>query len=101
MFVLLVTYQTDEAARAELLPRHHEFLERQYRDGRFLASGQVVSRPGAVILARGTDEPGLRAELGLDPFVAAGFIEYEVIGFRVTRATDPTLLDDPSADARH
>ena len=81
MFVVLLTYQKPLGEIDRLMKDHVRFLQQQYDAGVFVASGRRVPRTGGVILAHGTDKPGLEAIMARDPFVREGAATFEVIEF--------------------
>lgn len=95
MFILRVEYLVGLEDRAHLVPAHHTFLGEHLDSGVFLAAGQSSDRPGAVILARGTDRRLIESTVAQDPFVIGGCARYEIEGVTVSRASAPDLLDEP------
>jgi uncharacterized protein YciI len=87
MFVVMLKYVADLAAIDAVLPEHGTWLEQQYADGIFLASGRQVPRVGGVILAAGTSRTELERRLMLDPFRQHGLAEYTVVEFTPSRVT--------------
>ncbi|MDG6104353.1 hypothetical protein Daura_11070 [Dactylosporangium aurantiacum] len=90
MFVITLSYLVDVERIDEAMPAHREWLETQYADGVFLASGAQVPRKGGVILAAGVPRPELDARLSLDPFVQQHLAAYEIVEF-VPRVVAPGL----------
>ncbi|HEX8694849.1 MAG TPA: YciI family protein [Longimicrobium sp.] len=90
MFILLSKYlkPLDEVERH--LPAHREFLDRFYREGKFLASGPREPHTGAVILADAASELEAMKIVCEDPFFTEKVAEYEVVRFTPTRH-DPRL----------
>lgn len=88
MFVVTLTYLTDLDRVDEALPDHLTWLDRQYADGVFLASGRRVPRTGGVILAAGVDRAELDARLATDPFAERCLAGYEVTEFVASRVAD-------------
>ncbi|MGC1214782.1 MAG: YciI family protein [Micromonospora sp.] len=88
MFVVTLTYLTDLDRVDDALPDHLTWLDRQYADGVFLASGRRVPRTGGVILAADVDRAELDARLATDPFAERGFAGYEVTEFVPSRVAD-------------
>lgn len=88
MFVLLLKYvkPLDEVER--LMPAHREFLDRFYREGKFLCSGPREPRTGGVILANVANDVEAMKIVVEDPFFSEKVAEYEVIRFTPTRAAD-------------
>ena len=81
MLVVLLTYEKPLAEIDRLMREHMRFIQEQYDAGLFVVSGRRVPRTGGVILARGTDRPGLEAIMARDPFVREGAARVEVIEF--------------------
>ncbi|GAA2730288.1 YciI family protein [Streptomyces nogalater] len=90
MFVLELTYTAPLDAVDAVLPDHVAWLERQYEEGRFLASGRKNPRDGGVILAVTGDRAEIEEVVATDPFVTAGVCSYRVIEFLATK-TAPEL----------
>ncbi|MGW5671691.1 YciI family protein [Micromonospora sp. NPDC003776] len=88
MFVVTLSYLTDLDQVDAALPDHLAWVERQYADGVFLASGRKVPRTGGVILAAGLDRAELDRRLATDPFAERGVAAYEVTEFVAGRVAD-------------
>jgi uncharacterized protein YciI len=100
VFIVTLTYLCDLDLIDESLPDHVDWLDRQYADGVFVASGRQVPRRGGVILARGLAREELDRRLALDPFGQRGLASYAITEFLPTRtAAGLELLheDVPSA----
>ena len=92
MFVVNLTYIKPLEEIGRHLEVHRDFLNRQYADGVFLASGPKNPRDGGVILASGkVSRTELDAILNLDPFRQHELSIYDVIEF--TPAKCAPLLD--------
>jgi uncharacterized protein YciI len=85
MFVVMITYVADLAAVDAALPEHMAWLEQQYAEGIFLASGRQIPRVGGVILAAGIGRAELERRLLLDPFRRRGLAECTVVEFAPSR----------------
>lgn len=90
MFVITLSYLVDIELIDEAMPAHREWVETQYADGVFLASGAQVPRKGGVILAAGLPRLELEARLSLDPFQQKNLAAYEIVEF-VPRVVAPGL----------
>lgn len=88
MFVVVLTYRVDLARVDEALQDHIAWLDRQYADGVFLASGPRVPRTGGVILAGNLPADELERRLAEDPFRRQGLAEYAVTEFVPSRAAE-------------
>lgn len=85
MFVVTLTYRVDLKRIDEALEDHVAWLDQQYADGVFIASGRRVPRVGGVILARGLSPEDLEQRLASDPFNQRGLAEYAVTEFVPSR----------------
>ncbi|MCF3129438.1 YciI family protein [Streptomyces olivochromogenes] len=90
MFVLELTYTAPLDAVDAVLPAHVVWLDEQYDQGVFLASGRKNPRDGGVILAAAADRARIEDIVAGDPFVAAGVCAYRVTEFVATK-TAPGL----------
>jgi uncharacterized protein YciI len=90
MFVLELTYTAPLDAVDALLDAHRAWLEEQYEEGHFLASGRKNPRDGGVILAVAEDRARIEEVVAGDPFVTAGVCAYRVTEFVATK-TAPAL----------
>jgi uncharacterized protein YciI len=89
MFVIELIYKADLAEIDAAMKPHIAWLDRNYADGTFLASGRKVPRDGGIILAVAADRAAIEAIVAADPFVARGLAEARVIEFRASqRAVD-------------
>ncbi len=85
MFVLTLTYTADLSEIDAALHDHAEWLDQQFGDGVFVASGRQIPRRGAVILASGVTRSDVESRLSEDPFVERELAEYTVTEFNPTR----------------
>ena len=88
MFVVTLTYLVDLSEVDAALPEHVAWLDRQYADGAFIASGRQVPRVGGLILVAGTNRQDLERRLALDPFGRLGLAEHAVVEFVPSRGAD-------------
>ena len=90
MFVLELTYTAPLEAVDAVLEEHVVWLDEQYRQGVFLASGRKNPRDGGVIIAVAGDRARIEEITAEDPFVTAGVCAYRVTEFGATK-TAPAL----------
>ncbi|MEU6372986.1 YciI family protein [Streptomyces sp. NPDC046909] len=90
MFVLELTYTAPLDQVDAALAAHVAWLDEQYAQGVFLASGRKNPRDGGVILAVAEDRARIEAIAATDPFVTAGVCAYRVTEFAATK-TAPEL----------
>ncbi|MBM0257546.1 YciI family protein [Micromonospora sp. 4G55] len=88
MFVVVLTYLADLAQIDDALEDHVAWLDQQYADGAFIASGRRVPRVGGVILARNLSLEELERRLASDPFRQRGLAEYAVTEFVPSRTAE-------------
>src|SRR5665811_2461756 len=74
MFMVTLTYLVDLSEVDAALPEHVAWLDQQYADGVFVASGRQVPRVGGMILVAGTSREDLERRLALDPFGRLGWL---------------------------
>ncbi len=99
MHVVTLTYTAQLTEIDAALEDHVAWLDDNYRDGAFLASGRRDPRIGGVILTTDISRTDLDARLAQDPFAQRGLAEYSVTTFYPSRAADrlETLIADPTA----
>jgi uncharacterized protein YciI len=88
MFMVTLTYLVDLSEVDAALPEHVAWLDQQYADGVFVASGRQVPRVGGMILVAGTSREDLERRLALDPFGRLGLAEHAVVEFVPSRVAD-------------
>ncbi len=81
MFIISLTYICDLKEIDKLLPKHVEYLEAQYKEGNFIASGRKIPRTGGIILSKLTNLENLKKILEKDPFKINNLTEYEIQEF--------------------
>jgi uncharacterized protein YciI len=87
MFVISLTYTCDMSEVDKHLSAHIDYLDRQYSDGVFLASGRKVPRIGGVILADVESRDKLDQILAEDPFMQHGLADYDITEFIPTKTS--------------
>ena len=90
MFVLELSYTAPLDQVDAVLEAHVAWLDAQYEQGVFLASGRKNPRDGGVILAVAEDRAAIERIAATDPFVGAGVCAYRVTEFAATK-TAPEL----------
>lgn len=90
MYIVTLTYVVDVAEIDTAIPDHSLWLDANYADGVFLASGRQVPRVGGVIFADGVTRDELDRRLSLDPLKERGLATYSVMEFSPSR-TAPAL----------
>lgn len=92
LFIVDIEYVVPLDEVEPLIPDHVAFLDRNYAQGHFLASGAKVPRTGGVIVAVSESREQVEDIIRADPFHARGIARYTVTEFRPTR-TAPGLGD--------
>lgn len=80
-FVVSLRYIESLAAIDAAMKSHVAFLEKQRKDGVFIAWGRKVPRTGGIILARGDSRDSVERIMQDDPFVSRHLAEVEVTEF--------------------
>lgn len=78
MHIVTLTYTADLAAIDAALAEHRDWLDRNFADGAFLASGPQQPRTGGVILCAGIARDELDRRLADDPFRRRSLAEYAI-----------------------
>ena len=87
MFVVSLTYICELSEVEKHLASHMEYLEQQYHDGVFLASGRKEPRTGGIILARAESLDVIKTVLSKDPFKINKLAKYEITEFITTKTS--------------
>ncbi|OIV39446.1 hypothetical protein BIV57_01010 [Mangrovactinospora gilvigrisea] len=79
LHLLLLHYTGSELAAEPFIKDHVAYLERHYRDGTFLVSGQTdPTSNGGAIVAHGVDRSTIEQITAQDPFVANSVAKYTI-----------------------
>jgi uncharacterized protein YciI len=85
MFVMVLKYLVPLDEVEEHMEAHVRFLERFYREGKFIVSGRREPKTGGVILADVDSEVEAMKIVCEDPFFVEKVADYELIRFTPTR----------------
>jgi len=85
MFIIELTYKKEMSFVEKFLEAHRSFLDDQYANGTFIASGPKNPRDGGVILAREMDRSELERIIALDPFYIEEISHFKITEFAVTK----------------
>jgi uncharacterized protein YciI len=85
LFVVILKYIAPLEKIEACRPEHLKFLDEQYAQGTFIASGPQIPRTGGIILARGTCRETLANLLKNDPFFVQNLATYEIFETSPTR----------------
>ena len=88
MYIIDLTYTAPLEQVDRLLKAHIAFLDKQYEQGHFLASGRKVPRTGGIILALAASREVLEGILAEDPFHKEGLAEYGITEFVPSKTSD-------------
>ena len=86
MFVVSLTYVCELSEVDKYLDSHMEYLNKQYVNGVFLASGRKTPRTGGIIFAQAESREVLEHILSADPFKVHGLANYEITEFVASKA---------------
>lgn len=81
MYIVSLSYKVSNEIIDQHLQEHVEFLNRQYEQGNFIASGRKVPRTGGIIIAKMESKELLMDVLRQDPFHKHELANYEVTEF--------------------
>jgi uncharacterized protein YciI len=90
MYIINLTYHKPLDEVETLLPAHRQWLQKNYQQGIFLASGRKEPRTGGIILAKGIERSTLNTILAADPFNAVA--NYDVTEFIPSMTVDGLAL---------
>ena len=85
MFLLVSKYLVPLEEVDARLPEHRVFLDRFYREGKFVFSGPREPRTGGVILVNVDTELEAMKIVVEDPFFSEKIADYDVIRFTPTK----------------
>lgn len=88
MFIINLTYKTELEKVDTFLNAHIDFLNDQYEQGHFLASGRKVPRTGGIILSNISSKSELEEIIANDPFKKNELAHYELIEFVPSKTCD-------------
>ena len=89
LFVLDIIYTQGTEAVDPHLEAHRQYLTRNYKNGRFLASGRKDPRTGGIIIAVGARNE-ISEVVTEDPFVVNDVAKYSITEF-IPTMTSPHL----------
>lgn len=81
MYLILLQYIRPVAAIEHYMDAHNAFLEKQYREGKFIISGRRKPRTGAIILCRAGSRREVEAIMAEDPLDKFQLAVYDIIEF--------------------
>ncbi|WP_321532758.1 YciI family protein [uncultured Desulfuromonas sp.] len=84
MFIIELTYIRPLDEIDFFMKAHLDFLDSQYKQNRFIASGRKVPRTGGIILARADNRETIEQVVALDPFVKNQVARANIIEFNPT-----------------
>jgi len=81
MFIINITYNVSLNTVDEYIEEHIVYLNKQYENENFIASGRKKPRTGGIILSKVNSKKELYEIIGKDPFYIANLANYEIIEF--------------------
>lgn len=88
MFIINLTYKTELDTVDQYLEEHIEYLNKQYEQGYFLASGRKIPRTGGIILSNVESKTQLEEIIEKDPFKHHDLADYELTEFVPSKTSD-------------
>ncbi len=88
MFIISLTYTVDLKEVDKILPQHIEYLQNQYKEGNFIASGRKIPRTGGIILSKVSNLQKLEQILNQDPFKINKLAKYKIQEFIPSMTSD-------------
>jgi uncharacterized protein YciI len=65
----------------KILPAHAAFLDKYYKEGRFLISGRMNPRVGGILLAKGSSMQEIKSIMATDPFFVEKIADFQFYEF--------------------
>lgn len=87
MFIAKLTYKTDLDTILSNRPAHVEFLDKYYKQQKFIMSGRQNNNKGGIIVVNSNNEEEVWNIVKQDPFYTNKLADYEIIGFTATNYT--------------
>ena len=88
MFIINITYKVSLDIVDENLSSHVEYLNKQYKENNFIASGRKNPRTGGVIFSKLESREKLDEIIKEDPFYILDLADYEITEFIPTMTSD-------------
>jgi uncharacterized protein YciI len=92
VFIIEIEYTVDLTQIDALMADHAAWLDVNYGDGTFIASGRKVPRTGGVILTASVERSVVEAAVRRDPFAIADVATHTILEFTPTRVADGVVL---------
>ena len=88
MFIINLTYKVTLEAVDKYLKQHVEYLDEQYKAGKFIISGRKNPKVGGIIISTVSDEKELQDIIEKDPFKIHDLADYEIIEFMPIKSSE-------------
>ncbi|RAV28706.1 YciI family protein [Sinomicrobium soli] len=88
MFIVNLTYKVSFDQVEPHLQAHMAFVNEQYENGNFLASGKKVPRTGGIILSSMESREALERLMEQDPFILHDVAGTEITEFALSRVSE-------------
>ena len=85
LFIIILSYQVDLETIDQWRFQHLEFLDDQYKNEVFIASGPKVPRTGGIIIAKASSKEVLNSIIEKDPFYIQKLAKYDIHEFMPTK----------------
>ena len=86
MFLIELTYKVALTEVDPFMAEHMAFLEKNYAQGKFLASGRKVPRDGGLIFCKAGSREEVETLMQEDPFVYQDLADVRILQFTASRA---------------
>lgn len=88
MFIFVLTYQKPIQDVEKYLEAHRNYLDKNYNDGHFIASGRQEPRTGGLIICKAESKDKAIEIMQSDPFYINEIAKYDIIEFIPTKFID-------------
>ncbi len=86
MFVIELTYIVPLEQIDAHMGEHMKFLNKYYKQNKFVASGRKVPRTGGIILALAESKEAVEKIIAEDPFFSHQLAEFKIIEFQTSQS---------------
>lgn len=88
MFIVNLEYKKDLKEVEKYLEEHRAYLDKNYANGNFIASGRKNPRTGGIILVKGNIEKDIWDIVKEDPFYREEIVEISIIEFEASKTCE-------------
>lgn len=88
MFIIQLKFSDNKAQAGQLMEGHKEWLQRGFKDGVFLLSGNLQPSLGGGIMAHNTSLSDLQSRVDDDPFVSGNVVTADILEITPSKTDD-------------